>query len=71
MPLLTGPQLIDSAFDAHFDLSRLMRLSELQISLPQPDDRWGASTAQNWASFPSMLGKFSASFSSFEEILIV
>ncbi|EEU37685.1 uncharacterized protein NECHADRAFT_87471 [Fusarium vanettenii 77-13-4] len=47
--------LIDSAFDAHFDLSRLMRLSELQISLPQPDDRWGASTAQSWASFPSML----------------
>ena len=28
-----------------------MKLSELQISLPQPDDRWGASTAQCWANF--------------------
>ncbi|KAF4986398.1 hypothetical protein FDECE_15971 [Fusarium decemcellulare] len=47
-------QLLDSAYDSHFDLSRLMKLSELQISLPQPDGRWGASTAQTWAGFPSL-----------------
>ncbi|CAJ0547385.1 Ff.00g041390.m01.CDS01 [Fusarium sp. VM40] len=46
--------LLDSVFDAHFDLPRLMRLSELQISLPQPDDRWGASTAQCWANYPAV-----------------
>ncbi|KAH7113042.1 hypothetical protein EDB81DRAFT_893731 [Dactylonectria macrodidyma] len=48
--------LLDSGFKSHFDLSRLMTLAELQISLPQPDGRWGASTAQSWASFPTPLG---------------
>ncbi|KAF5551346.1 zinc finger rst2 [Fusarium mexicanum] len=48
--------LLDSAFSSHFDLTSLMRLSELQISLPQPDDRWGASTAQCWANFPAAGG---------------
>uniref|UniRef100_A0A8H7TKL3 Xylanolytic transcriptional activator regulatory domain-containing protein n=1 Tax=Bionectria ochroleuca TaxID=29856 RepID=A0A8H7TKL3_BIOOC len=46
--------LVDSAFDAHFDLPSLMNLSELQISLPQPDDCWNASTAQCWASFSNV-----------------
>ncbi|CAH0028744.1 unnamed protein product [Clonostachys rhizophaga] len=46
--------LLDSAFDAHFDLPGLMNLSELQISLPQPDDCWNASTAQCWASFSNV-----------------
>lgn len=34
-----------------------MKLYELQISLPQTEARWGASTAQGWASFPSGLGQ--------------
>ncbi|KAH7133839.1 hypothetical protein EDB81DRAFT_805187 [Dactylonectria macrodidyma] len=48
--------LLDSSFKSNFDLSRLMTLSELQISLPQLDGRWGASTAQSWASYPTTLG---------------
>ncbi|KAF7552176.1 hypothetical protein G7Z17_g4511 [Cylindrodendrum hubeiense] len=48
--------LTDSAFKSHFDLSRLMTLAELQNSLPQPDSRWGASTAQSWASFSTTQG---------------
>ncbi|KAM0490571.1 hypothetical protein ACHAP8_011409 [Fusarium lateritium] len=46
--------LLDAAFDAHFDLPRLMKISELQISLPQTDDRWGASTAQCWVNYPAV-----------------
>ncbi|KAK5059692.1 hypothetical protein LTR84_009575 [Exophiala bonariae] len=42
--------LLDSQFDHSFDLTRLMKVEELQMSLPQSEERWGASSAQSWAS---------------------
>ncbi|RKK09728.1 hypothetical protein BFJ65_g16173 [Fusarium oxysporum f. sp. cepae] len=61
--------LLDSAFSAHFDLTSLMRLSELQISLPQPDDRWGASTAQCWANFPAVENSGSGGLPTMERVI--
>ncbi|KAK4936731.1 hypothetical protein LTR10_022455 [Elasticomyces elasticus] len=40
-------------FHDNFDLSRLVRVEELQMSLPQPEERWSATSAQSWASLPS------------------
>ncbi|KAF3797461.1 hypothetical protein GCG54_00005215 [Colletotrichum gloeosporioides] len=48
-------QLLDAAFASNFELSRLVRVSELQIPLPQPDDRWAAANAQSWAGFSNVL----------------
>ncbi|KAL4971616.1 hypothetical protein BDW66DRAFT_145827 [Aspergillus desertorum] len=45
--------LIDSEFQCHFDLTAVMHVGEMQITLPQSEDRWGVPTAQAWASFPS------------------
>ncbi|KAG2419153.1 hypothetical protein HFD88_002258 [Aspergillus terreus] len=50
----------DSTFQTHFDLTALMSLREMQISLPQPEDRWSASSAQRWASLPVPPGGQSA-----------
>ncbi|KAF5642458.1 zinc finger rst2 [Fusarium tjaetaba] len=61
--------LLDSAFSSHFDLTSLMRLSELQISLPQPDDRWGASTAQCWANFPAVENTGSGGLPTMERVV--
>ncbi|KAF7173645.1 hypothetical protein CNMCM5623_005883 [Aspergillus felis] len=44
--------LQDSAFQTHFDLTSLMSVREMQISLPQSEVRWSASSAQRWASLP-------------------
>lgn len=33
-----------------------MHVGEMKITLPQTEDRWGAPTAQAWASFPSPTG---------------
>ncbi|KAH6652286.1 fungal-specific transcription factor domain-containing protein [Truncatella angustata] len=41
--------LLDSAFNQDFDLSNLMHLGELQISLPQTDMQWNAPDARTWA----------------------
>ncbi|KAE8307050.1 hypothetical protein BDV41DRAFT_569395 [Aspergillus transmontanensis] len=44
--------ILDSTFQTHFHLTSLMSLREMQISLPQSEDRWSASSAQRWASLP-------------------
>ncbi|KAF5672006.1 zinc finger rst2 [Fusarium heterosporum] len=61
--------LLDSAYNAHFDLTNLMKLSELQISLPQPDDRWGASTAQCWANFAAAENSGSGGLPTMERVI--
>ncbi|KAL4878937.1 fungal-specific transcription factor domain-containing protein [Aspergillus karnatakaensis] len=44
--------LMDSAFQSHFDLTPILRLGEIQNTLPQTEDRWGAVSATGWARFP-------------------
>ncbi|KAJ5813244.1 hypothetical protein N7447_010267 [Penicillium robsamsonii] len=47
--------LIDSAFETDFDLTSVMRVHEMQNSLPQEEKPWLASTAQAWAGFPARM----------------
>ncbi|KAJ5098205.1 hypothetical protein N7532_005206 [Penicillium argentinense] len=41
--------LIDQACETHFDLTPIMRIEELQNSLPHEENRWETSNAQGWA----------------------
>ncbi|KAJ6023570.1 hypothetical protein N7499_008969 [Penicillium canescens] len=48
--------LMDSAFETDFDLCRVMGTHEMQISLPQEEKPWAASSAQAWAGYPARKG---------------
>ncbi|KAF5612501.1 zinc finger rst2 [Fusarium sp. NRRL 25303] len=48
-----GIWLLDSAFEVHFDLSASIRVDELLMPLPQPEDKWNSPSAQSWASLSS------------------
>ncbi|CAI7653255.1 unnamed protein product [Penicillium bialowiezense] len=47
--------LMDSAFESDFDLTTLMRVHEMQNSIPQEEKPWAASSAQIWAGFPARM----------------
>ncbi|PWY72452.1 early growth response protein [Aspergillus sclerotioniger CBS 115572] len=48
--------LSDMAFHTHLDLSSVIRVDEMQNTLPQTEELWQAPTAQGWASFLSRIG---------------
>ena len=48
---------MDSAFESDFDLTPLMRIHEMQNSIPQEEKPWAASSAQSWAGFPTRMSK--------------
>ncbi|KAG0152865.1 hypothetical protein PDIDSM_2670 [Penicillium digitatum] len=47
--------LVDSAFQTDFDLTPVMRVHEMQNSLPQGEKPWAASSAQAWVGFPTRM----------------
>ncbi|PLB54961.1 hypothetical protein P170DRAFT_442902 [Aspergillus steynii IBT 23096] len=43
--------LVEAGFHNHFDLPSTVQVNEMQNTFPQPEDCWGAPTAESWATF--------------------